>query len=115
MVSAGPPLGGATRLRSALSSQTVTFLSLIISLSVSCESYCHLISQLLVDSEAPKPQNHHPLWPLPGSLDPTKTLLPHEPHCNPAHSEVPGPVRDPGHAQDIPKASKMRSKAIPSI
>ena len=53
-ISAGPPLGGATRLRSALSSQTVTFLNLIISLSVSCESYCHLISQLLLDSRAQK-------------------------------------------------------------
>ena len=41
-------------------------------------------------------------------------MLPPGRECNPAHWAVPGPVRDPAHAQDIPKASQMRSKAIPS-
>ena len=50
-----------------------------------------------------KKSNHHPLWPLPGSLDPSKTVLPPGRECNPAHSVVPGPVRDPGLALGISK------------
>ena len=73
----------------------------------------------------PKKPNHLPLWPCPGSLDPSKTMLPPGRECNPAHSGVPGPVRDPGQAlgvskglqhevQGHPQEPKWTSKGMPS-
>ena len=40
-------------------------------------------------------------------------MLPPGRECNPAHSGVPGPVRDPAHAQDIPKASQHEIQSHP--
>ena len=71
-----------------------------------------------------KKSNHLPLWPCPGSLDPSKTMLPPRGECNPAHSGVPGPVRDPGQAlgmskgllhdvQSHPQQPKWTSKGTP--
>mgnify|MGYP000119923389 CR=1 FL=1 len=73
----------------------------------------------------PKATNHHPLGPLPGSLDPNKTVPPLGRECNSAHSGVPGPVRDPGQALGIskglqhevqghPQQPKWTSKGMPS-
>ena len=76
-------------------------------------------------SRAQKYQIHLTLWPLPGSLDPSKTVLPPGRECNPAPSGVPGPVRDPGQALGIskglqhevqghPQQPKWTSKGMPS-
>ena len=46
-ISACPPLGGTTRLRRNICSQTVTFVIPILRLSISCQSYCHLVKQVL--------------------------------------------------------------------
>ena len=73
----------------------------------------------------PKTTNHPQLWPSPGSLDPSKTVLPPGRKCNPVHSGVPGPVRDLGQALGIckglqhdvqghPQQPKWTSKGMPS-
>ena len=79
----------------------------------------------MIDSTAPKLQIHPSLGLCPGSLDPSKTMLPPGRECNPAHSGVPGPVRDPGQALGIskglqhevqghPQQPKWTSKGMPS-
>ena len=89
-ISAGPSLEGATRLRRVcpVKSSTVTFLSLK---SSNSEMKNPWIRQLLVDSRAQNRQIHPPLEPSPGSLHPSRTMLPPGRECNPAHSGVPGP------------------------
>ena len=54
-ISAGRPLGGATRLQSSCYGQTITDCLTVI-LSINCWSCIHRINQFLVDSRAPKRQ-----------------------------------------------------------
>ena len=61
-----------------------------------------------------KKPNHLPLWPCRGSLDPDETMLPPARECNPAHSGVPGPVRDPGQALGISKGLQHDVQGQPS-
>ena len=96
-ISAGPL--GATRLRRMIDVlqdllRYDNILFLILLLIVLC---------WLVYNTAKKRQIHLPLWSLPGSLDPSKTMLPPGRECHPAHSGVPGPLRDPGQALGISK------------
>ena len=72
-----------------------------------------------------KVTNHPQLWPCPGSLDLSKTVLLPGRECNPGHSGVPGSVRVPGQALGIskglqhevqgnPQQPKWTSKGMPS-
>ena len=111
------PLGGATRLRSSCYSQTVKQLPFLVLLS----TYQSVVSLTVIFSDSWKvdsrAQKSQITFHLEGILDPWLLVKQGSRSSGSAIQPIvwsPGQSGVPAHAQDIPKASKMRAKAIPS-